>query len=82
MTIKSFFIILVLSVVVNEIVMFIDAFFRSSLVAGQAGLPLRFTSSSFFGNANTNYIALFLDVIFWFFIIWIIWKGLQKVLLK
>lgn len=78
MTKKSFVVILVLSIVINEIVLYIDALIRNSVVAGQGGFPLRFTSSSSFGSASTNWAALLFDILFWFVVIWGIWRLLQK----
>lgn len=78
MSIKSFIIILVLGVVVNEIALYVDAFVRNSIVAGQGGFPLRFTSAALFGRADTNYLALFMDIALWFLVIWVIWKIMQK----
>ena len=40
------------------------------------GFPLEW-SSSFFG-ATTDYIALAIDIFFWFIIIWIAWTIFQK----
>ncbi|MBF8249692.1 MAG: hypothetical protein HW400_293 [Candidatus Levybacteria bacterium] len=67
-----------MSVIINEVALYIDAILRNSLVAGQGGIPLRFTSSSLFGSASTNWPALLIDIIFWFLIIWGIWELLQK----
>lgn len=77
---KSFFIILVLSVVIGEVVSIIDAFRRSSFLAGQVGFPLRYSSSSLFGGGSINYIMLILDIVFWFAVIWGLWKLLAKIL--
>lgn len=78
MTKKSFVVILVLSIVVNEIVLYIDALIRNSVVAGQGGFPLRFTSSSSFGNASTNWTALLFDILFWFLVIWGVWRIIKR----
>lgn len=77
---KAYIIILVLSVMVTYGVAIVDALARNSLLSGEAGFPLRFSSSSFFGSENTDYFMLILDIVFWFFVIWIIWKGLQILL--
>ena len=41
------------------------------------GVPLKWTSFSFFGS-ETNYNALFIDILFWFAVIFGIWKFIQK----
>lgn len=74
MTKKSFFIILGLSVITTYGVAIIDASIRNSFLAGEAGFPLKFSSSSLFGSENTDYLMLFIDVVFWFVIIFGIWK--------
>ena len=78
---KAFVVILVLSVVVTYGVAIIDALIRNSLLAGEAGFPFRFSSSYFFGE-STNFLMLILDIVFWFIIIWLIWKLLYKMFSK
>lgn len=80
MGIKSFLVILVLSLVVNFTVMSGDALIRGSFLAGEAGLPLRFDSSSMFGGGSINYLNLTIDIFFWFIIILGLWKLSKKVL--
>lgn len=75
---KGIVVILGLSVVVNYLVALIDVLFNQSILAGESGVPLRFDSSSLFGGGSTNYLNLFLDIIFWSLIIFLIWKLLQK----
>lgn len=79
---KAFFIILVLSVVVNEVALYVDAILRDSLVAGEGGIPLRFSSGSFLGGSSINYLNFSIDIIFWFVIMWLIWKALSSLLRK
>lgn len=69
---KAFVVILVLSVVVTYGVAFVDALMNTS--ANQAGLPFKFGTYTLFGTAGTNYLTLFLDIVFWFVVIWGIWK--------
>ena len=78
MTIKAFVIILVLSVVVTYGVAFVDAVMNTS--ANQAGLPFKFGSYVLFGEANTNYTGLILDIVFWFVVIWGVWKAITYLL--
>lgn len=78
---KAFFLILVLSVVVTYGMAIIDALRRNSFLAGEAGVPFRFSSSYFFGE-STDYVMLILNIAFWFAVIWLIWKALQKVVSK
>ena len=82
MSIKSFIIILILSVVVTYGVAVVESIFRETLVAGSAGLPFNFASGTLFGEQNTNYLLLLLDFIFWFIVIWVIWKAFQKLIRK
>lgn len=74
---KAFIIILVLSVVVTYGMAIVGALMNPS--ASKAGLPLKFGSYTLFGTADTNYVALVLDIVFWFIIILLLWKVLQKV---
>ncbi|MBU1031838.1 hypothetical protein KKE03_02885 [Patescibacteria group bacterium] len=73
---KSLAILLILSVVVTYGTAFVDAITNTS--ANQAGLPFKFGSYVLFGEASTNYPLLVLDIAFWFVVIWVIWKVLQK----
>lgn len=77
---KAFIVLLILSVVVTYGVAFIDA--SMNISANQAGLPFKFGSYVLFGTASTNYSTLFLDIVFWFIVIWGIWKILPKVFKK
>lgn len=77
---KTFFVILVPSLVVNEVVAIVDAIKGGRFLAGEAGLPFRFSSATLFGTGSVNYGMLFLDIVFWFAVIWISWKLLGKVL--
>lgn len=45
------------------------------------GLPFRFTSGSFLGG-SVNEIMLILDILFWFIVLLVIWKVIQKALSK
>lgn len=74
---KAFVVILVLSVVVTYGVALVDAVMNTS--ANQAGLPFKFGSYVLFGEANTNYPVLILDIAFWFVVIWIIWKTISYI---
>lgn len=74
---KSFVIISILSVIVTYGLGIMDALVNSS--TNQAGLPFKFGSYVLFGTANTNYSILTLDIILWFFVIWGIWKIIQKI---
>ncbi len=80
MSIKSGVIILVLSVVVTYGISIADSIINNTLVAGSAGLPLKFASGSMFGGSDTDYAMLLLDIIFWFVIVWVVWKGLGKLI--
>lgn len=71
---------LVLGVVVTYVVAIVDALRRNSLLAGEAGLPFRFSSASLFGSESTNFLMLFTDVIFWSIVLWTVWKLFLKLL--
>ena len=71
---------LVLGVMVTYGVAIIDALRRNSFLAGQAGLPFRFSSSSLFGSESTDQFMFLLDVIFWVIVIFGVWKLIGKLL--
>ena len=79
---KSFVVILILSVLVTYGIAFVDDLRRNSLLAGEGGIPFRFSSGTLFGSGSINYLMLILDIAFWFVVIWVIWKILQKVTSK
>lgn len=74
MSIKSFLVILVLSVVVTVGIPFID--FALGWHSTN-GFPFGFSQFSFLGS-STNYPMLILDVAFWFIVIFILWKLVFK----
>lgn len=76
MTKKPLVVIFILGVVITYGLGIIDALVNSS--ANQAGLPFKFGSYVLFGTASTNYSILVLDIIFWFMVIWGIWRLIQK----
>ncbi len=82
MTKKTFIILLVLSVMVTYAASIFDALVRNSFIAGEAGFPFRFSSSSLFGAEDTNMFMLFLDILFWFIVLYLVKFLLQKVIQK
>ncbi len=74
---KSFIIILVLSVVITIGVPLISFSLGQYKLA--KGLPLEYVEFSFLGG-STNYSTFLIDIIFWFVIIWVVWKLLTKFL--
>lgn len=76
MSIKSFFIILVLSVVVTYGVAFVEGLIGGHFLS-YGGFPFRFASGSFLGG-STDYLMLILDIVFWFAVIFILWKLVFK----
>ncbi|GEM_PF-3515800 len=74
---KAFVVILILSVVVTYGVAYIDFVFN--ITTGAVGLPFGFSRFNFFG-AETDKRMFLLDLVFWFVVLWVIWKVLQKVL--
>lgn len=75
---KLFLIILVLSVVVTYGVSITSDLISGSIIAGNSGFPFKFASGSLFGEGSTNYLMLILDIIFWFVVIWVVWKLIMK----
>ena len=73
---KVFVVILVLSVVVTYGAAFVDEIINPT--KNPTGLPFGFASFNFLGGSNDS-LMLFLDIAFWFVVIWGIWKLLQKV---
>lgn len=79
---KAFVVIMILSVVVTYAATLVDVLLSGSVVTGKSGFPFRFGSSSLFGGSSIDYPLLLVDIVFWFIILWIIWKVLQKVTAK
>lgn len=79
---KAFVIVLVLSVVVTYGATFVEVLLSGSVVSGKSGFPFRFGSSSLFGGSSIDYPMLLVDIVFWFVVIWGIWKILQKLISK
>lgn len=79
MTKKSFVVILVLSVIVTYGAAFVDD--AINLSKNPTGLPFAFAYFNFLGGSNNN-LTLVLDILFWFAIIWGIWKVLPKLFKK
>lgn len=76
---KSFFVILVLSVIMTYGAALVD--FALNISTGDVGLPLGFASVNLLGS-DTNYTNLILDAGFWFIVVFIIWKAVTNVLKK
>lgn len=75
---KSLIVILVLSVMVTYGVSIAADLMKGSVLSGEGGIPLKFTESSLFGGTAINLIIFLIDVIFWFIVIWIVWRLLSK----
>ena len=79
--VKKVVILLILSVVVTLVIGLGDFAMNQNSI--QAGFPFKFTSAALmFGNAETNYLILVLDIIFWFIILYIIWTLIKKLTSK
>ena len=74
----SFFIILVLSVVVTYLLPYLNLFFPVS--GGGFGFPIKYGTSSFFGGSSFEFALFLSDAVFWFLVILVIWKTIQKLL--
>lgn len=72
---KEFVIILVLSVVISISIPLVA--FALNIYQFMSGWPLEFSRFNFLGS-TTNYTNFFLDIVFWFLVIWGVWKILQK----
>lgn len=62
----KYFVFFIFSIFLTLFIAIVDAVVRNNLVAGTAGLPLRFSESALFGGGETNYINFSIDVLFWF----------------
>lgn len=82
MSIKAAIIIFILSLVVTYASSFITSLFDSTLLGGEAGFPFKFSSATLFGRGSIDYVMMFANIIFWFFLIFIIWKLFAKKLNK
>ena len=78
MTKKSFVVILILSVVATYGATLVDALISNTLLGGEAGFPLKFSSATMFGSGNTNYLLMSLNILFWFIVLFGIWKLIKK----
>jgi hypothetical protein len=76
----GFLVILVISIFTTYIVAIFQSISDSTMT--KAGFPLNFGTYSIFGQAETNYLYLFVDIIFWFIVLWSIWKILSKIFRK
>lgn len=79
MTKKSFVVILGLSISISILWSVIAFALGNSSLA--SGFPLKWSSFNFLGS-NADYLALFVDIAFWFIVIWGIWKLLQRLAKK
>lgn len=79
MTKKSFAVILALSVMVMYIASIVDAVVNGTLLGGKSGFPFKDSSATMFGEGTTDYLSMTLNVIFWFILIWGIWKLIKRV---
>lgn len=82
MTKKSFVIIAVLSFITARIADFVDEIINGTLLGGKSGFPFKDDTTTILGGGSFNNYLFFLNVIFWFIVIFIIWKLLQKILKK
>ena len=78
MTKKLFVVILILSIVATYVTTFIDALVNKTLLGGEAGFPFKYSSSTLFGEGETNYLLMVLNIVFWFLVIWGVWKLIHK----
>jgi uncharacterized BrkB/YihY/UPF0761 family membrane protein len=72
---KSFIVILILSISTSILFSIIAFALGNSNLA--SGFPLMWSSFDLLGS-NTDYLALLIDIVFWFIVIWGIWKVLQR----
>lgn len=79
---KVFVVILVLSVVVTYGGSLVDSIVNNTLLAGESGFPFKYSRSTLFGRGTIDGAMMFLDIAFWFVVIFSIWKVFQKVAFK
>lgn len=78
MTKRSFVVIVLLSLLVTFIADILDGLVNNTFIGGKSGFPFKDSLSMGF-EGGTSYPHMFaLNVIFWFVVIWGIWKLLQK----
>ena len=75
MTKKSLVIILILSIFTTALWSMVTLSLGNYNLA--SGFPLKWSSFDFLGS-DTNYLALLIDVGFWFVVIWGVWKLIQN----
>jgi hypothetical protein len=76
---KSFIIILILSIVITYGLSIIFDLIEGDLLYGEGGVPFSFTSAGgFLGESSINYINLLLDIVFWFLVILMIKKVINR----
>lgn len=68
--------ILIIAIVLTFVLAIIQSLLVPSL--NVAGLPFAFGTYSIFGSAMTDKFNLFLDIIFWFIILFALIKGLSN----
>lgn len=73
---------LVLSVPVTYVAAFGDALRSNTLLAGESGLPFKYSRGTLFGSGTINYVMMLIDIIFWFVALLLIWKVLTKIFNK
>lgn len=78
MTKKSFVVILILSVVTMYGVSIIDAVVNNTLLGGKSGFPFKDSSATMFGEGTTDYLLMTLNIIFWFIVLFGIWKLIKR----
>lgn len=75
MTKKSFIAILVAGIIITYLMAVVD--FVLNISTGKIGLPFGFASFNLLGG-STDSLMLFLNIIFWFVIVLLIWKIVLK----
>lgn len=80
MTKKSFVVILILSVVANYVALIVDALVTNTLIGGESGFPFKYSSSTLFDQGSVNIPMLILNILFWFVVIWRVWKVIRQTL--
>ena len=82
MTKKSFIFIAILSFFAANIADILDGVINNTFIGGRSGFPFKDSLSLGF-EGETSYTHMFiLNILFWFVIIFIIWRVLKKVRMK
>ncbi|MDO8658194.1 MAG: hypothetical protein Q7K55_05615 [Candidatus Levybacteria bacterium] len=79
---KSFVVILILSFFTARIADFVDEVLNGTLLVGKSGFPFKDDTTTILGGGTFNNYMFALNVLFWFIVLFILWKLFQKTFKK